>query len=79
LTDTYANGAATAALTMTTFVYDLATNQIRAYVNGALISTVNQGTVSAVGSGPFKAGGYAANVGLPAGAMMDEFPSTPTR
>ena len=38
-----------------------------------LASTVAQGFVSVLGSGPFKVGGYSTNTGLPAGATMDEF------
>jgi len=72
-TDVYANGGAAAGPTMTTFVYDMALNEIRSYVNGVLNSTVAQAGVSAVGTGPFKVGGYSSSTCLPSGSFMDEF------
>ena len=71
--DVVAYGGAVTAPTMTTFVYDFATNDIRAYVNGVLVNTVPQSGISFAGIGPFKVGGYATNIGLPAGGALDEF------
>jgi Secretion system C-terminal sorting domain/Concanavalin A-like lectin/glucanases superfamily len=73
MTDVYANGAAIAAPTMTTFVYDPALANIKAYINGVLVSTVAQGAFTLNGTGPFKVMGYSANIGAPAGGLLDEF------
>ena len=74
LTDTYAYGAAAAGPTLTTFVYDISTNEISSYVNGVLSQTVVQSAgVTVMGTGPFKVGGYATSNSLPAGSLMDEF------
>lgn len=73
LTDVYANGAAVAAPSMTTFVYDPALANIKAYINGILVSTVAQGAFALNGTGPFKVMGYSSNIGAPAGGLMDEF------
>lgn len=72
-TDVLANGGAATGPTLTTFVYDMPNNQIRSYVNGVLISTVAQTTVSINGPGPFKVGGYSSSTNLPSGSFMDEF------
>lgn len=71
--DVVAYGGAVTAPTMTTFVYDFATNDIRAYVNGVLVNTVPQSGISFAGIGPFKVGGYATNTGLPTNGYLDEF------
>ncbi|MGL5888953.1 MAG: LamG-like jellyroll fold domain-containing protein, partial [Bacteroidia bacterium] len=73
LTDVLASNAAVTAATMTTFVYDPALANIKAYVNGVLVNTVAQGTFTLSGAGPFKVMGYSANVGAPAGGLLDEF------
>ncbi|MCA6364692.1 MAG: T9SS type A sorting domain-containing protein [Bacteroidetes bacterium] len=73
LTDVLANGAAITTPTMTTFVYDPALANIKAYVNGVLVNTVAQGAFTLNGTGPFKVMGYSANIGAPAGGLMDEF------
>jgi len=73
LTDVIVTGGATVAPSMTTFVYDPAQNQVRGYVNGALVTTVGQGAVNLTGTGPFKLVGYASNIGLPPNASIDEF------
>jgi hypothetical protein len=72
-TDVLANGGASTGPSMTTFVYDMPNNQIRAYVNGVLVNTVAQTTVTISGAGPFKVGGYSASNSLPNGSLMDEF------
>lgn len=71
--DVVAYGGAVTAPTMTTFVYDFATNDIRAYVNGVLVNTVPQSGIALSGIGPFKVGGYSTNIGLPANGYLDEF------
>jgi concanavalin A-like lectin/glucanase superfamily protein len=59
------------------FVYDNVANQIRAYKNGVLNRTVNQGSVNINGSGgQFGVGAYSGGGGsgsFPNGALMDEF------
>ncbi len=72
-TDILATGGAAAGPTLTTFVYDMPANQMRAYVNGVLISTVAQTTVAVSGVGPFKVGGYSSSSSLPSTSLMDEF------
>lgn len=75
LTDTYANGAAQTGWTMTTVVYDTAGTQdvMRTYLNGVLLSTVNQAGATITGIGPFKVGGYGSSNALNLGSLMDEF------
>ncbi len=73
LTDVYVLGAANGAPHMTTFVYDNSANNVYVYVDGVLTNTQSQGAVSISGAGPFKVMGYSANVGSPAGGLMDEF------
>lgn len=73
LTDTYINGGALSTPTMCTYVYDQSLNQVRGYLNGALVTTVAQGAVNLTGTGPFKVMGYGSNVGAPAGGLLDEF------
>jgi hypothetical protein len=73
LTDVLANGAAVVAPTMTTFVYDPALANIKAYINGVLVNTVAQGAFTLNGTGPFKVMGYSSNVGAPVGGLLDEF------
>ncbi|CAN5823255.1 T9SS type A sorting domain-containing protein [soil metagenome] len=72
-TDIIATGGASTGPAITTFVYDMPANQIRAYVNGVLVNTVAQTTVTVSGTGPFKVGGYSSNTGLPNTSLMDEF------
>jgi hypothetical protein len=73
LTDTYINGGALNTPTTNTYVYDATLNQVRAYLNGTLVSTVAQSAPNVAGAGPFKVMGYNTNVGAPAGGMLDEF------
>jgi hypothetical protein len=74
LTDVYANGGAAPGPTMTTFVYDMPSGEIKSYVNGVLSSTVFQsGGVAITGIGPFMVGGYSTSSNLPNGSFMDEF------
>ncbi len=73
LTDIYLNGGAIVTETYCAFVFDAATNDVKAYLNGVLVSTVAQTTVNITGTGPLKVMGYNANVGAPAGGLLDEF------
>ena len=76
LTDVLATGGASnSGPTVTHFVYDENALVIRAYVNGVLVNTVAQSgpIVISSGVGPFKVMGFSANVGSPAGGIMDEF------
>ena len=59
--------------TVTTFVCDAAVPQIRAYVNGALVTTVAQPLVTLTRTAPFRVSGFVASLGLPANGVMDEF------
>lgn len=71
--DVLVNGGATEALHRTTFVYDSAASEIRAYLDGVLVNTVAQTPIAIVGAGPFKVAGYGTNVGLPSGGNLDDF------
>lgn len=73
ITDTYINGGALTSETICAYVFDPVTNTIKGYLNGGLVTTVPQTTVNISGAGPFKVMGYAANVGAPAGGLMEEF------
>lgn len=73
LTDIYLNGGATVQESYCAFVFDAVTNDVKAYLNGVLVSTVAQTTVNITGTGPLKVMGYNANVGAPAGGLLDEF------
>lgn len=70
ITDVYVNGGATVAPHMITFVYDISTNDIKAYLDAVLVSTVAQASGIVSGPGPFKIGTYATNAGLN-GKMAD--------
>ncbi len=73
MTDVYANGAATVAVHMTTFVYDSVAGEIRSYVDGVLNTTVAQPSLAISGPGPFKFMGYGSNVGAPSGGQYADF------
>lgn len=73
LTDVYINGGALLTPTVCTYVYDQPLAQVRAYLNGTLVSTVAQGAVNITGTGPLKVVGYSSNVGAPVGGMLDDF------
>jgi hypothetical protein len=53
------------------FVYN--GTDIKAYLNGALASTVAQGAISIVGTNVFKVGGYSSSASIPSGSLLDEF------
>lgn len=73
LTDVYMNGGAVQTAKMNTFVYDSVNHEIRAYLNGVLVSTVSQAPSLAIsGTGPFKVAGYASNAGLSVGGKMGD-------
>jgi hypothetical protein len=71
--DVLVSGGAIVAPTMTTFVYDPGTGDVKAYLNGVLVNTVAQPLHIFSGTGPFKVGGYSSNVGLPSNGYLDEF------
>ncbi len=71
--DVFVLNAVKATPNVTTFVYDAAASQLRAYLNGVLVTTVAQGPFSLSGSGPFKVCGYSNSPGAPAGTVIDEF------
>ena len=73
LTDVLVTGGATVAPSFTTFVYDSVAGQVRAYLNGVLVNTVNQGTPTITGTGPFKVIGWSDRVGMANGGKLDEF------
>lgn len=73
LTDVYINGGATVAPHYCTFVYDNTLANVKGYLDGTLVTTVAQGAVNVTGAGPFKVIGYATNVGMSAGGLLDEF------
>ena len=65
-------GGAVAGNTMNTFVYDPVAGQLRAYLNGVLVSTVAQAAaINVSGAGPLKVGAYGSNSNL--NGNMDEF------
>lgn len=73
LADVYINGGATVAPHMNTFVYDAGSNNVKAYLDGVLVSTVAQTAPNLTGTGPFKVVGYSSNVGMPLNGHLDEF------
>jgi hypothetical protein len=73
LTDVYINGGALSTPTFMAYVYDPTLANVKAYLNGVLVSTVAQGAVNITGPGPFKVMGYNTNVGAPLGGFLDEF------
>ena len=58
--------------TMTTFVYDPVSGDIKAYLNGVLNATVAQSALNISGSN-FIVGGYQGNTGIGSGQLLDEF------
>lgn len=73
ITDITVAGGATVAPHHIAFVYDASLANIKGYLDGVLVSTVAQGAFSMVSAGPFKVMGYSANIGAPAGGILDEF------
>ena len=59
ITDVLITGGADANPHMITFVYSQASAAIQGYLDATLVTTVAQGSISLVGTGPFKVGGYA--------------------
>lgn len=72
-TDTTINGGAGVGKHRTTIVYDSVANNVKGYVDGVLVTTVAQTAPNFTGVGPFKVMGYSANVGAPAGGLLDDF------
>ncbi len=54
-------------------VYDLTVPEIRAYMNGSLVSAVHQSSLNISGAGPFRIGGYDTNMSIDSGQLVDEF------
>lgn len=76
MTDVLASGAATTAITRTTFVYDAKASVIHAYVNGVLNNSVPQvaAAISLTSSSPLLVSGYSlSSVGLPLNGLLDDF------
>ena len=75
ITDVSIYGGAVGTPSLCVFVYDNVANKIKAYLNGVLVSTVNQtaGAVNIVGTAPFKVMGYSSNFGVPVGGKLDDF------
>jgi hypothetical protein len=75
IADVFLNGGATASPNLCVFVYDNIANNIKAYLNGVLVNTVNQtpGAVNIVSNTPFKVMGYSSNIGAPVGGKLDDF------
>lgn len=73
LTDTYINGGALPTQTTCAFVYDPTLNNVKGYLNGVLVTTVAQVAPNMTGTGPLKVMGYSANVGAPAGGLMEDY------
>lgn len=63
----------TSALVDLIFVYDSSLQNIKAYLNGVLKTTVTQSTPLSFNGALFKLGTYGTNTGMKAGMTMDEF------
>ena len=66
-------GGATVAPHLNTWVYDDVAGEIRAYLDGALVTTVPQVGLNISGTGPLKVMGHSSFTGMAAGGLMDEF------
>ncbi len=74
LADVFINGGATVAPHLMTYVYDtVGGKNVKAYLDGVLVSTVPQVAPNLTGTDPLKVMGYSSNVGAPAGGKLDEF------
>lgn len=71
--DVLVPGGAANGPNITAFVYDNTLGNIKAYLNGVLVNTVNAGPLNITGTGPFKVGGYSTNNALSSGGLLDEF------
>ncbi|MEM6347632.1 MAG: LamG-like jellyroll fold domain-containing protein, partial [Bacteroidota bacterium] len=72
IADVTINGGATVAPHVMHYVYDNSVPEIRAYLDGVLVSTVPQAPITVSGAGPFRVGA-ATSTGLAPGGLMDEF------
>lgn len=73
MTDVLVSGVAPGPSEVT-FIYDDVVQEIRAYLNGALVNTVAQAApLTFSGAGPFKVGGYSSSTGIPLNTLLDEF------
>jgi hypothetical protein len=73
VSDVLVNGGATTAPHTITFVYSQTAGNIKAYLDGVLVNTVAQSTITIASVSTLKIGGYASNAGLANGGLMDEF------
>lgn len=73
LTEVLVTGGASKRPMVTTFVYDSKAGYIYAYLNGALVNSVAQSTITLSSTGTFILSGYNSLEGLNSGALMDEF------
>ena len=73
IADVYVNGGATVAPHTTTFVYDATAANIKGYLDGVLVTTVNQGLPIINGTSQFKLMGYPSSVGAPLGGQLDDY------
>ncbi len=73
LTDVLISGGASKNRTVCTWVYDASAGNIYAYLNGNLVNTVAQSTITLSGTANFMISGYNSLNGLNAGGLMDEF------
>ena len=72
-TEVLITGGASKKTSVSTFVYDAGANNIYAYLNGSLVNTVAQSSISLSSTGTFILSGYNSLNGLNSGGLMDEF------
>lgn len=73
ITDVLVTGGANMDPHVVHFVYDESLGNIKAYLDGTLNNTVEQGALDISGTLPFIIGGQAGSNGLASGGLMDEF------
>lgn len=72
-TDVLITGGASSTPAVNTFVYDASAGYIYAYLNGTLVNTVAQSSITLSSSGPFILSGYNSLNGLTPRGKLDEF------
>ena len=72
-TDVLVQGLSTVNNNHVAFVYSSSAGNIKGYLNGALVVTVNQAAINIPLGSTFKVGGYSNSVGIQAGGWLDEF------
>lgn len=73
MTDVLITGGASKNASVSTFVYNSSAGFIYAYLNGKLINSVSQSSLTLSGTAAFMISGYNSLAGLPANGLMDEF------